>query len=56
MAYDEARARMVLFGGNTGSADSNEIFEYDGEDWYPIGVVAGPPPRSDPAAPGAASV
>lgn len=53
MAYDQKRARVVLFGGNTGAADTNEIFEYDGEAWDPIGVVAGPAPRDDPAGPAA---
>ncbi|HEY8143465.1 MAG TPA: kelch repeat-containing protein [Kofleriaceae bacterium] len=53
MAYDEGRARVVLFGGNTGAAETNEIFEYDGAEWYPIGVVAGPTPRSEQGGPAA---
>lgn len=44
MAYDSARDRVVLFGGNTGTA-RDDTWEFDGRAWSQVGV-AGPSPRS----------
>ncbi|HZY79706.1 MAG TPA: kelch repeat-containing protein [Cyclobacteriaceae bacterium] len=48
MAYDEARDRMVLFGGNTnwGKTAFGDTWEWDGNKWTKI-EVTGPEPRSD---------
>jgi hypothetical protein len=44
MAYDAARDRVVLFGGNDGSAVLNDTWEFDGTQWTFI-PTSGPQPR-----------
>ena len=48
MAYDAARERTVLFGGNTdfGQTSFADTWEWDGNKWTKINV-SGPGPRSD---------
>lgn len=44
IAYHPARARVVLFGGVTGTSMRNDTWEWDGSTWTPLpGTV--PPPR-----------
>ena len=43
MAYDPARGRMVLFGGQGATAPLNDTWEYDGVAWTQV-VVSSPPP------------
>lgn len=47
MAFDPDRGRLVVFGGEAGGGDSNELFEHDGTTWYSLGQGIGPGPRSD---------
>lgn len=46
MAYDVARARMVLFGGWTGTGYPNDTWEFDGVDWQQVFPTASPPGSS----------
>lgn len=46
MAYDARRDRMVLFGGVTGGAYSNETWEWDGTSWENRTPSTGPQARS----------
>ena len=43
MAYDSARGRVVLFGGDDGNYD-DETWEWDGSVWTQR-IIAGPSPR-----------
>jgi hypothetical protein len=43
MVYDEARGRMVLYGGFAGAVVQQKTWEYDGNDWTQVG--AGGPGR-----------
>ncbi|MDX9999768.1 MAG: kelch repeat-containing protein [Polyangia bacterium] len=45
MAYDEARGRLVLFGGFIGDKPQNDTWEYDGERWTRIRTANAPAPR-----------
>ncbi len=45
MAFDQANGEMVLFGGNTGSSDSNETWVWDGSDWTQKSPAHSPPAR-----------
>jgi len=45
MVYDEARARVVLFGGDIGSALANDTWEWDGVNWTQTADI-GPSPRA----------
>jgi hypothetical protein len=45
MAFDSARGRTVLFGGQAGASTVNDTWEWDGADWTQIQDV-GPSPRS----------
>jgi hypothetical protein len=44
LAYDAARDRIVLFGGQSG-ADLNDTWEFDGTQWTQLAPAASPPPR-----------
>ncbi len=44
-AYDAARRRMVVFGGDTGDSLLSETWEYDGTAWIER-AIAGPPARA----------
>lgn len=46
MAFDELRARTVLFGGWTGSAFPNDTWEFDGLDWQQVFPATSPPGAS----------
>jgi len=46
MAYDENRARIVLFGGTTGNADLSDTYEYDGVSWSLVTVPLPPPAQA----------
>ena len=41
-AYDSARERWVLFGGDSGTASLADTWEFDGNDWS-LRAVSGPP-------------
>ncbi len=45
MAFDSARNVTVIFGGNTGAAIINDLWEYNGTDWVNISTVHSPLPR-----------
>ncbi len=49
MAYDETLDRIVLFGGNTGGANSDQTWEWDlfRQWWSPINTTNAPEPRSE---------
>lgn len=38
MAYDDARGRIVLYGGSSGGAVQQKTWEYDGNDWTQVGT------------------
>jgi hypothetical protein len=45
-AWDTARGRLVVFGGDTGDdAESAQTWEWDGTDWTPRSEDTGPPAR-----------
>jgi len=44
MVYDSSRSRVVLFGGQTGNAGTNDTWEWNGEEWTQIADI-GPSPR-----------
>lgn len=44
MAYDAARRRVVLFGGEFGGLIYDETWEWDGTNWSQIDVIGFPPP------------
>ncbi len=44
MAYDSARARTVLFAGNTAGGLNGETWEWDGDEWHLVGQ-SGPAAR-----------
>lgn len=46
MAYDVARARMVLFGGWTQTGYPNDTWEFDGVNWQQVFPAAAPPGMS----------
>ncbi|MCA8948639.1 MAG: hypothetical protein KDE27_04010 [Planctomycetes bacterium] len=47
LAYDAARGRVVLFGGDdAASARLADTWEYDGTDWQAIATATSPPARS----------
>jgi hypothetical protein len=51
MAYDSARGRVLLFGGETGAPDGsqiylNDLWEWDGTTWH-FRATNGPSPRAD---------
>jgi cysteine-rich repeat protein len=39
-AWDAARGRVVLFGGNNGAADFNDVWEWDGTAWTQVAATA----------------
>src|SRR5687768_7606780 len=45
MAYDSARARMVVFGGFTGERTSSDTWEWDGLVWNLRPSASAPSPR-----------
>lgn len=45
MAYDHARQRVVLFGGDTYTNHQNDTWEFDGENWINVTPPDSPPPR-----------
>ncbi len=48
MVYDDARQRIVLFGGLSGSGSGSELsdtWEWDGANWTQITTSTSPPPR-----------
>jgi hypothetical protein len=46
MAYDEARGRIVLFGGSSSGEElATDTWEYDGTSWTRV-ATDGPPPRA----------
>jgi hypothetical protein len=47
-AYDEARGRLVIFGGTSGGVTSGATWEWDGTTWTAVSQ-AGPAPRNSPA-------
>ncbi len=50
MAYDAARHRMVLFGGEIGDTNahfSDVTYEFDGQSWVQVPVLVSPPGRRD---------
>ena len=49
IAYDQARQRVVLFGGWSQFGLANDTWEFDGVDWHSVGSLPAPPPRSGPA-------
>jgi hypothetical protein len=49
LAYDEARKRIVLFGGYQGSSNLNDTWEWDGIGWVDQSQTSGPSPRRNPA-------
>jgi hypothetical protein len=44
VAYDEARGRLVLFGGRTSQGYGTSTYEWDGQQWHRV-TSAGPAPR-----------
>lgn len=48
MAYDDARERVVLFGGQIGNHDSPDTWEWDGNSWQQRSST-GPPRRANAA-------
>ena len=46
MAYDEARDRLVLFGGTNGPVVFNDTWEWDGSDWALRTPEQSPPPMT----------
>ncbi|MBK8099518.1 MAG: hypothetical protein IPK26_20610 [Planctomycetes bacterium] len=46
MAYDEGRARTLLFGGRDGATLFGDTWEWDGEAWARFTPAASPSPRS----------
>lgn len=45
LAFDEARGRMVLFGGSDADGVRSDTWEYDGTTWSPIAPTLSPPAR-----------
>jgi len=45
MVYDEARDRLLLFGGRSGSTSLNDFWQYDGKDWQQLKPKTLPSPR-----------
>ncbi len=50
MTYDDARQRVVLFGGLIGSTQQNDAWEWDGVTWQRMQVPSSPLARYDHAA------
>ncbi|MBA2544918.1 MAG: hypothetical protein H0V17_35070, partial [Deltaproteobacteria bacterium] len=46
MTFDEARGRVVLFGGQLGPELFDDTWEWDGRAWTQVSIGAGPPSRS----------
>jgi hypothetical protein len=46
LAYDAARARTVLFGGNDGMNDLADTWEFDGANWIQVATANAPSPRN----------
>lgn len=44
-AWDQARGRLVLFGGRMATTRAGDLWEYDGQQWRSRTVVGGPTPR-----------
>src|SRR5205823_13988180 len=44
MTYDSLRNRIILFGGQISGSYSNELWEWDGANWF-LGAASGPSPR-----------
>jgi hypothetical protein len=44
-AYDAARSRVVLYGGQEGGAYLGDTWEWDGATWAQAAVLSGPPER-----------
>jgi hypothetical protein len=49
MAFDSARAKTLLFGGNDGKANLQDTWLWDGDNWKPAGNKHLPPRRSQHA-------
>lgn len=47
LAFDEARQRVVLFGGSSATATFADTWEYDGTDWTERATPQAPPARDD---------
>ena len=45
MAYDAARARVILFGGFDGAGPLNDTWEWDGRAWTRVVAASSPPAR-----------
>lgn len=45
MAYDAKSARVVLYGGLTGTTVYDDTWTYDGVTWTPLTTTGDPPPR-----------
>lgn len=45
MAYDAARARMVLFGGSVAGNSNGDTWTYDGNNWTQMSPASAPSPR-----------
>ncbi len=46
MAYDEARERMVMFGGRQSGVSMNDTWEWDGNNWHQVTTIHSPPVQS----------
>lgn len=47
MCYDQARDRVVLFGGTTVNASPNDTWEFDGLNWSPVTSANAPDSREE---------
>jgi cysteine-rich repeat protein len=45
MAFDIARGRAVMFGGDSDASSVNDTWEWDGRQWSPIAATVAPAPR-----------
>lgn len=52
LIYEEVGNRVILFGGDTGSGDLNDVWAFDlmSETWSPVSTEAAPPSARDGAA------
>ena len=49
LAYDAARQRVVMFGGQTADALLGDTWTWDGVVWFPVQTLAAPAARAGPA-------
>lgn len=45
LSYDDARGKVVLFGGSTGTAALNDMWEWDGASWNELSFATSPAGR-----------